>query len=239
MSAERQQEAVAGHPDDPVEEYVTALAAALHGPVRAKARLVEEVRDGLMDAVSERTAVGLPYSLAAEEAVREFGTTDDLVPSCQRELTIAQVRHTARSIALTVPLLLACWCLVRNPGHAQDRGLTTTAQLVAVHLAAIAAGAAVLAAGALAATGTLARRLPVPDRLPRMVGWTGTAASMSIAVATPALAIACVLATNRPVIALACTLAAASHGVMAGSVRACRRCARLSVPEPAGPRLPQ
>ncbi|MYR46401.1 permease prefix domain 1-containing protein [Streptomyces sp. SID5910] len=236
MSAERQQEAAADRRDDPVEEYVTALEAALHGPVRAKARLVEEVRDGLMDTVSERTGAGLPYGLAAEEAVREFGTTDDLVPGCQRELTIAQARHTARSIALTVPLLLACWCLVRNSGHTRDWGLPGTAQLVAAHLAGIAVGAAVLATGALAATGTLARRLPVPDRLPRVVGWTGTAASVSIAVATPALAIACVLATNWPFIALACMLAAASHGVMAGSVRACRRCARLAAPEPAGSR---
>ncbi|MEU9115415.1 permease prefix domain 1-containing protein [Streptomyces sp. NPDC048483] len=213
--------------DDPIEDYVAALEAALHGPVRAKARLVEEIRDGLTDAVAERTRDGMPYGRAADQAVREFGSTDDLVPSCQRELTIAQARHTARATAATAPFLIACWYLVRSADHDQDWLLSRTAQLMAVHLAGIAVGAALLTAVALAATGTLARRLPIPDRLPRMVGWTGTTASVSIAIATLALATASVLATNWPLIALAGSLAAASHGVMASSVRACRRCARL------------
>ncbi|WP_443061123.1 hypothetical protein [Streptomyces sp. NBC_00464] len=104
---------------------------------------------------------------------------------------------------------------------------------MAVHLAGVAVGAALLAA-ALAATGTLARRLPTPERLPRMVGWTGTTASVSMAIAPLALATASVLATNWPLTALAGSLAAASHGWMAGSVRACRRCARLPIMEPGG-----
>ncbi|MFC8125915.1 permease prefix domain 1-containing protein [Streptomyces sp. NPDC057302] len=222
--------------DDPVEDYLSALEAALHGPVRAKARLLEEVRDGLTDSVAEHTRQGIPYDRAAGQALREFGTMDDLVASCQRELTIAQARHTARSIAVTMPFLIACWFLVRNAGDDQDWALPWTAQLMAVYLAGIAVVAALLAAGALAATGTLARWLPTPDELPRMVGWTGTTASLSIAVATLALATASVLATNWPLIALACTLAATSHGVMASSVRACRQVARLPIMEPTGPR---
>ncbi|MFF6786272.1 permease prefix domain 1-containing protein [Streptomyces sp. NPDC012510] len=224
---------------DPVEEYLTTLEAALHGPDRAKARLLEEVRDGLTDAVAEHAGRGLSHERAADQALRDFGTMDDLVASCQRELTIAQARHTARSVAVTMPFLLTCWFLVRNAGDARDWALPWTAQLIAVYLAGTAVVAALLAAGALAATGTLARWLPTPDELPRLVGWTGTTASMSIAVATLALATASVLATNWPLIALACSLAAASHGAMARSVRVCRQVARLPIMEPAVSRLPE
>ncbi|MEU4999981.1 permease prefix domain 1-containing protein [Streptomyces sp. NPDC021622] len=220
---------------DPVEDYLTALETALHGPVRAKARLLEEVRDGLTDAVAEFTGRGMSHDRAAERALRDFGTMEDLVASCQRELTIAQARHTSRSIVITAPFLIACWFLVRNAGDAQDWALPWTAQLMALYLAGTAVVAALLAAGALAATGTLARWLPTPEELPRMVGWTGTTASISIAVATLALATASVLATNWPLIALACSLAATSHGVMAKSVRVCRQVARLPIMEPAAP----
>lgn len=57
-------------------------------------------------------------------------------------------------------------------------------------------------------------RLPVPHRLPLTVAWTGTTASVSMAVATLALATASVLAENWPLTAAACALAAASHAVV-------------------------
>ena len=142
----------------------------------------------------------MSHDRAAERALRDFGAVDELVASCQRELTIAQARHTSRSIVVTAPFLIACWFLVRNAGDAQDWALPWTAQLMALYLAGTAVVAALLAAGALAATGTLARWLPTPEELPRMVGWTGTTASISIAVATLALATASVLATNWPLI---------------------------------------
>ncbi|WP_329832568.1 hypothetical protein [Streptomyces sp. BE133] len=135
-------------------------------------------------------------------------------------MTIVQARHAARSIGMTAPFLIAWWYLVRNAGHDQDRQLPQAAQLMAVYLAGVAVAVALLAAAALAATtGTLARWLP------RMVG---TTASVSMAIASLALAIASVLATRWPLMALAGSFAA-SHGLMAGSVRACRRCARLPV----------
>ncbi|MFJ2173607.1 permease prefix domain 1-containing protein [Streptomyces sp. NPDC101062] len=217
---------------DPVEDYVASLAAALHGPARAKDRMVAEVREGLTDAVSERTRAGLTYQRAADQAMREFGTTDELVMSWQRELTIAQARHTARAVALTIPFVIACWYLVRQAGDEQTWQLPRTAQLLAVHLAGVSAAAALLAAVTLAATGTLARWLPTPDRLPLTVAWAGTTASVSMAVATLALAIAAALGTNWLLLAFAGALAATSHGLIASSARSCRRCARLPLGEP-------
>ncbi|MFE7561203.1 permease prefix domain 1-containing protein [Kitasatospora sp. NPDC057500] len=212
---------------DPIEDYVATLSAALHGPARTKARMVAEVREDLTDAVSERTRAGLTYRRAADQAVREFGTADELVVSWQRELTIAQARHTARAVALTVPFVIACWYLVRQAGHDPTWELPRTAQFLAAHLAGVSAVAALLAAVALAATGTLARRLPTPERLPLTVAWGGTLASVSMAVATLALAIAAALGTNWLLLAFAGILAATSHALVAGSARSCRHCARL------------
>ncbi|MFD7325780.1 permease prefix domain 1-containing protein [Streptomyces sp. NPDC059875] len=211
----------AGRPGDPVEEYAADLADALHGPARAKARLIEEMRDGLADTAEAYTREGTPYDEAVRQAVREFGSPDELAPGCQRELTIAQARHTARSVVLTAPFLLACWYTLFSSG-------TGTGQLLAVHLAGVAGVAALLAAGTLAASGTFARRLPTPQRLPLVVAWTGTTASIAMALATLTLAVAALMAANWPLIALACALTAASHALTAPSARACRRCARLS-----------
>ncbi|WP_221349861.1 permease prefix domain 1-containing protein [Streptomyces beigongshangae] len=226
----------AGPRSDPVEDYVASLSAALHGPARTKARMVAEVREGLTDAVSEHTREGLPYQRAVSRAVREFGTTDELVVSWQRELTIAQARHTARAVALTLPFVIACWYLVRNAGHGRTWQLPGTAQVMVAHLAGVAVCAALLAAATLAATGTLARWLPTPDRLPLVVAWAGTTASVAMAVATPALAVASALGTNWALMAFAGVLAAASHASVAGSARSCRRCARLPLVDPSAPR---
>jgi hypothetical protein len=201
---------------DPVEEYAAALADALHGPARAKGRMVDEIRGGLADTVAAYGAGGVPRERAAELAVREFGTVGEIAPGCQRELTVAQTRHTARAVGLTIPFLAACWLLMRGTGE------------WALWLpAGAAAAAALLGAVTLAATGALARRLPVPSRLPLAVAWTGTATGVAMGLATLALGVASALVANWPLMVLAGALTAASHAVVAGSARTCRRCARL------------
>ncbi|MEU5579762.1 permease prefix domain 1-containing protein [Streptomyces huasconensis] len=208
-----------------VQEYAADLTAALHGPAKAKSRLVEEVRDGLADTAAAYADAGLSEEEAAHRAVREFGTVGELAPSCQRELTVAQARHTARAVTLTAPFLLGCWHLARTAGHDP-----AVARLLAVHLAFVATVAALLAAATLAATGSLARRLPTPERLPLVVAWAGTTASGAMAAATLALAAAAALATDWALLAFAGALAAAAHAAIAPSARTCRRCARLPKP---------
>ncbi|MFD9247351.1 permease prefix domain 1-containing protein [Streptomyces sp. NPDC059556] len=214
-------------PADPLASYVADLTAALHGPARTKDRLIEEIRGGLEDTADAQIERGVPRREAVGAAVREFGTVDELVPSCQRELTLAQARHTARVVALTAPFLIACWYLTGVPAQEPAGTVLHTARLLAAHLSGVAIAATLLAAAALAATGTLARRLSLPARLPAMVAWTGTTAGAAMAVTTLALVTAAALATNWPLLAFAGALAAASHAVVATSARACRRCARL------------
>jgi hypothetical protein len=207
---------------DPIAEYVDGLAATLRGPARVKARMVGEMRDGLVDAAAARTAEGMPDLYAAEQAVRDFGPLEELAPACQRELTIAQMRHTARTVAFAVPILLVCWFVIWSGGHGWPL------RLLAAQLVVVAVGAALLATGALMTTGGLARRLPAPDSLPLAVAWTGTATSVAIAIATLAIITVSVLTGNWPLTALAGALAVAAHGMVAASSRACRECARTS-----------
>ncbi|MGY1455383.1 permease prefix domain 1-containing protein [Streptomyces sp. SS8] len=210
--------------EEHADEYAEALASALRGPARAKARLVAEIRDGLADTVAAYAAEGLPRELAVRRAVREFGTVAEVAPSCQRELTVAQVRHTARAVALAAPLLTVCWYLFLATGHGGQLPLAT--RLLAFPLAGSAAVAALLAATALAATGPLARRLPTPQRLPRATAWAGTTAGVCLGVSALTLAASSPLSGNWPVVALAGVLAAVLHTVVASSARACRDCAR-------------
>ncbi|WP_309246976.1 permease prefix domain 1-containing protein [Streptomyces somaliensis] len=215
---------------DPLDAYVTALSDSLQGPSRDKSRLVAEIRDGLDDAVSAHTRAGVPYERAAELAVRDFGPPDRLAPVFQQELSIAQARHTARAAAFTVPLAVACLLLVRAAGQdgAAWRLPQGTSALTA-HLAVVAAVASVLSAATLASTGRLARWLPTPHRLPLAVAWTGTAASVTMAVTALVLVTLSAVVTDWPLAVAAGALAAAAHAVVASSARTCRRCARLPV----------
>ncbi|MEU2757974.1 permease prefix domain 1-containing protein [Streptomyces albidoflavus] len=220
-------------PDGPVERYSAELAAALRGPAGARERLVAEVRDGLAETVAAYEAAGALPERAVREAVAEFGSVAEVAASCQRELTVAQARRTARALALTGPFLVACWWLVRGTGGEQG-GVSGFAYQVAVQLSSAAVVAVVLAALALGATGAWGRWLPVAaERLPGAVAWTGTAASVAMAVTALTLATAAFLAEEGPLTVLAGALAAASHAVVAGPARVCRECARLSAAVPA------
>ncbi|WP_062213477.1 permease prefix domain 1-containing protein [Streptomyces sp. NBRC 109706] len=206
-----------------VERQVAELAEALYGPARVRSRLLREAHEGLSETVAAYTAAGLPPERATREAVAEFGSPAELAPAYQRELTIAQARHTARALMLVAPYLLLCWYLVGDA--VADGG---AARLVAVSSAGVAGVVALLAGGTLAATGVLSRWLPTPRRLPGTVAWAGTAVSVSMAVATLTLALAALVAANWPLLALTGGLTALSHATVAGSARTCRRCARLT-----------
>ncbi|THA23530.1 hypothetical protein E4198_01145 [Streptomyces sp. RKND-216] len=53
---------------DRLEAFVTKLADGLHGPVRAKRRLLAEIRDGLAETVSWRS--GSPRASASRRCAR-------------------------------------------------------------------------------------------------------------------------------------------------------------------------
>ncbi|TDD90265.1 hypothetical protein E1202_08755 [Saccharopolyspora karakumensis] len=200
-----------------IESYADELAAELRGPARVKARMVQEIRDGLADTAAARVEAGLPPEEAVRDAVREFGTPAEVAPSCQRELTVAQTRHTAFALLVTVPALLGCWHLAWTIGRDQGIPPSQTAQL----LATIAGTAAIVGCAALLIT----RRLSVPDRLPLIMAWTGTAASIAMPLTTIALATALPLADNWPLLLIIAAGTAAAHSALANSAKTCRECA--------------
>jgi hypothetical protein len=86
----------------PIDAYVTALRGALRGPRAAKADLVAEARDGLVDAAERYESDGLDRAAAERAAVAEFGPVAALAPEYQRELALAQGRRTALLIGAGV-----------------------------------------------------------------------------------------------------------------------------------------
>ncbi|MDA3624904.1 permease prefix domain 1-containing protein [Saccharopolyspora sp. WRP15-2] len=204
---------------DRVEQYVAELSAALRGPARVKSRMVDEIRDGLADTIDAQTSCGVPHEQAVDRALREFGTVDEIAPSCQQELTIAQTRQTSTNLVIVVGFLITAGHLTWTT---EDWELPTTAQL----MLAVATTAAALAVGALAATGVLTRWVPVPEGLPMLVSWACGTASVAMPFAAVVLALTAPLHIAWPLIAVSYVIAIGSHVVLALSARACRECVR-------------
>jgi drug/metabolite transporter (DMT)-like permease len=124
---------------------------------------------------------------------------------------------------------MVCWHLVTMVGESRGHHVSRLAEVLAVHLGGVIAAAALLAAASVAATGALARRLPVPRRLPLVVAWTGTIASVALAVTALTLITASLLAGNWALSLLVGAVTIASHTRLATSARACRACARITL----------
>ncbi|GAA0942657.1 permease prefix domain 1-containing protein [Actinocorallia libanotica] len=208
----------------PIEAHVAELSAALHGPARLKSRMLEELRGGLADAAADLSPEPDTDASAdaARRAVAEFGTVAELAPAFQRELTLAQARQTALTMAVLLPLLIAGRHWAGSSGAAPP-----LLHLTAVNATALAAATALLATVFLALTGTLGRRFPAPGGLPLAVAWTGTTAAAAVGVGALTLTAAAVLSANWPLAAATALLALASHARIAATARACRHCARL------------
>ncbi|MEW2556056.1 permease prefix domain 1-containing protein [Streptomyces zhihengii] len=203
-----------------VEGHVAALAEGLHGPARARARLLREAHDGLSDAVADLVGRGVPEGRAAERAVRDFGTPDEVRPAFQAELTLAQARGTSRLLALVLPALIACWYLAAAVAPAPG----DAAALLAGLLGAVAVGGTLLAAGAAAMTGALGRVVPAPARLPEAVAWTATCMSVALAVGALSLTAVWTASGDWAAAGAAGALTLLSHARVGSSARACRRC---------------
>lgn len=87
-----------------IDTYLTDLSTALRGPRRVKAGLLEEARDGLLEAAEADQAAGAERPVAERRAVAEFGRVPDVVPDYQRVLGFAQARRTAVLVFLVTAL---------------------------------------------------------------------------------------------------------------------------------------
>ncbi|GIJ48996.1 hypothetical protein Val02_58820 [Virgisporangium aliadipatigenens] len=85
-----------------VDAYVTRLGRALRGPRRARADLLTEVRDSLVDAAEAYGRAGYDADAAARRAVEDFGEVREIAAGYQVELGMIQARRTAVGILLAI-----------------------------------------------------------------------------------------------------------------------------------------
>jgi hypothetical protein len=164
---------------DVIDRFVAQLERTLSGPRRAKADMVNEIRDGLHDAADAHRCSGLDADAAQQCALAEFGTVKELAPALQAELAMTQARRTALLIIVVLAGQPLVWAAVDafltagshpghgGPGYALVNALTQwtgTGMIIACLLASV------------LVTGPGARRLGYPTGVARAVGALGYAA---------------------------------------------------------------
>lgn len=104
-----------------IDAYLTALDNALRGPRRAKADLLAEARDHLVEATEAHQETGLARTPAEHAAITDFGALAEIVPAYQSELDLAQGNRTALatlSLSAAQPLVWAVFAEINNtPQH--------------------------------------------------------------------------------------------------------------------------
>lgn len=144
-------------PLSPVDGYFAELATLLQGPRRRRTQIVAELRDGLLHAIDDRVATGVPRAVAETEAIAEFGTPRAVAAAFTGELATAYARRTIAAYLATGPLVGVWWLLLLQP-RPWRAGLI--AVLVAIPVLPLIAVAIVAAGITLATTGRLVRWLP-------------------------------------------------------------------------------
>ncbi|GAA0939988.1 hypothetical protein GCM10009558_054310 [Virgisporangium aurantiacum] len=134
---------MAGH--ELIDDYLAELAR------RLPADAVDELADGLLETWHHRRAAGLPPRDAAQAAIEEFGTADQVVRAF---VTHAPGRRTARWLLATGPLVGMLWGI--GLVAAQVWTWPVPAEVGAAYAATLAAVVGLLAIAA-TATGSLRR----------------------------------------------------------------------------------
>jgi hypothetical protein len=146
--------------------YQATLAAGLAGSRQARAGILAEIADGLLEATQAHQDNGLPAQAAAEAAVAEFGEPRGLARLLVAEQAGAAAHRVGLGLVLTGPLVGTAWLLAWTArsglGWAdQIGGLLSQYPLLVVVLG-LGVPAAVLAATA--GAGPMMRRLALAPR---------------------------------------------------------------------------
>ena len=144
-----------------IEGYLAALATRLPGSRRARTAVLDELRDGLTEVAGRHADSGRSPRAAAEAALVEFGTVDQVASAFAGELVTRQARQVIVALVLTGPLVGVWWLLLLAP--------TSPTGIPALPLI----GVAVLTGFAvLAMTGRLTRWLPSAAPVHALIGAT-------------------------------------------------------------------
>ncbi|MQA17388.1 MAG: hypothetical protein GEV09_25750, partial [Pseudonocardiaceae bacterium] len=151
---------VASAATDVIEDYLDDISRRLPGPRRARNAAIEELRDGLYEALDTHRARGLGDLGAACQAVAESGSAVLVADAYTPVLADLHARRTSQALIATGPFVGLLWLFALVPGE------PPTALLVGLPAvgAAVAIGA-VAALLALAVTGRAGRWLPAAPQL--------------------------------------------------------------------------
>lgn len=140
-----------------VEHYLKTLGEQLHGPARARAAVIDEIRAGLDDAIAARTGHGMSAAEASDEAITQLGAPHVIAAAFAGELAIRQTRKILWLLLLTGPLVGIWWFLLLAAPSQNIQPSTVITAIPALPIIVVAAAIAVVV---LATTGSLIRWLP-------------------------------------------------------------------------------
>jgi hypothetical protein len=163
-----------------VVDYLAAVAAQLRGPAAARAVIIDELRDGLLEAAEAYQAQGCSAREAAAAAIAEFGDPATVAAGFGPELAATQARRVALGLLATGPLVGAAWIAAVAVNALPPWRQQLSGPWLALPLVGLALVVAWAALGlTVAASGRLGRRLG---------GWLGRAVLPSTAAAVAGLA---------------------------------------------------
>ncbi|MEU3625075.1 hypothetical protein BS329_22940 [Amycolatopsis coloradensis] len=96
-----------------IEAYISELDRRLSGSAGAKADLLAEARDGLIDAAEAYRAGGVTEHDAERLAVADFGPADLIARDYQAELGLRRDIRVLWELIVGVPILIVAWDLAR------------------------------------------------------------------------------------------------------------------------------
>jgi len=148
--------------DELIRDYLSALAAGLPGPARARAAIVAEIGDGLTDAVAHHVAHGRIPGEANRIALDEFGDPTMLAAQFTPVLAAAHVHRCGLALLRTGPLVGALW--LTTAVLAGLRPMSMIVAIVGIAVAVVVAAAVPCAVFAVAVTGPGSRWWTVQPR---------------------------------------------------------------------------
>jgi hypothetical protein len=164
---------------DPIARHVSALAARLDGPRRAKADMLREVRHGLHDAADAHREAGATPDAAAAAAVAEFGDPAELAGDFQIELAARQSRHALAFLTVVGPVTEVTSRILWSNAPMPVSRPPDLAFVLADVMDVLSWGLSIVAAVLLVGCGLGARWIDMRARFTRFVGY-GVIAKISL-----------------------------------------------------------
>jgi len=180
-----------------IRGYLEVLAAQLPGPI------VEELADGLTETHRSYLSQGLSAEAAAEAAVEEFGSAEEILAGFAR---VTPARRTARRLLGFGPVVGGCWAAALATSRAWPGPLPTR----------VALGLALVSCIGLLAVAALDRRY-------RVAFYSGIAGCVGFAALDASLIVGTLLAAGR-----ASWVTALAIAVSSGRIALCARAAVAS-----------